>query len=301
MISPLNRQGFSEFFLRLLLLPLYFFLLWNFYYPMQKTQSSFASRGGLLVAALAGTALLSAGSTAEAFVRHRGRYYAEARMGHYRGPLFLVAHFLFAAPLAFLSVMAATAILFFGLDLTDKTGATGIDWIGFMVVGAVLYTVWGFIEQQTIAIMLVIKSRYTTAITSITITVLYLMVGAASLRSLVGMPEYLYYLGHVNMLRYSSAVLHELVFADKFVGLPVNASIPCGDNNAEFGCRYRNGTYYLLERFHFPQTGLDHGRRDLDLWSNCAFSLLFYGGLLLTNLVLYLVPLPAFVKSKFRD
>merc|ERR1719452_88333 len=56
MISPLNRRGFSEFFLRLLLLPLYFFLLWNFYYPMQKTQSSFASRGGLLVAALAGTA-----------------------------------------------------------------------------------------------------------------------------------------------------------------------------------------------------------------------------------------------------
>ena len=65
--------------------------------------------------------------------------------------------------------------------------------------------------------------------------------------------------------------------------------------------RYRNGTYYLLERFHFPQTGIDQERMDIDMWSNVGFSFTFYAGMLLANLVLYLIPLPAFIKTKFRE
>lgn len=81
----------------------------------------------------------------------------------------------------------------------------------------------------------------------------------------------------------------------------MNASVLCPDNNAEYGCRYRNGTYYLLERYHFPENGLDLGRQDLELWSNFGLSFAFFGGMLVLNLVLYLVPLPSFIKSKFRD
>lgn len=120
-------------------------------------------------------------------------------------------------------------------------------------------------------------------------------------RSLVGLPDWLYYLSHVIVYRYVAAVLHEQTFLDKLPNLPVNATAVCPDNNAEYGCRYRNGTYYLLERYHFPQNGLDLGRQDLDLWSNFGLSFAFFGGMLTLNLILYLVPLPAFIKSKFRD
>ena len=82
--------------------------------------------------------------------------------------------------------------------------------------------------------------------------------------------------------------------------LPVNENVTCPDNNAEYGCRYRNGTYYLLERYHFLDNGHDR-QQDLLFWYNFGLSFAFFGGMLLLNLVLYLVPLPAFIKSKFRD
>uniref|UniRef100_A0A2P2I991 ATP-binding cassette sub-family G member 5-like n=3 Tax=Hirondellea gigas TaxID=1518452 RepID=A0A2P2I991_9CRUS len=305
LLLPSNRAGLQEFFLRMLLLPCYFFLLWNFYFPLQSQQRSFQSRGGLLFNCLAGTALLSAAATAKTFSGHRTRYYHEARSGLYRGPLFLVAYFFFAAPISYISVMAASSIVFFGLGLAEHNpevaGMGGTDWMGWLVFGSVLWAVWGFVQQQTIALMLVVRSSYNAASTSVTITIVYLLIGAATIRSLTGIPDWLYYLSHINVFRYSSAVLHEQLFLDRLIALPANDSVTCPDNNAEFGCRYRNGTYYLLERYHFPQTGIDQDRQDIDLWNNMGFSFIFYASMLIANLVLYLIPLPAFIKTKFRE
>ncbi|KAG7165809.1 ATP-binding cassette sub-family G member 5-like [Homarus americanus] len=266
MMSPCSYVGLQQLFFRLFLLPAFFFLLWNFYWQLE----------------------------------HRTRYYHEAREGLYRGPLFILTYCLYTLPVSYLSVMLASAIVYFGLSLGDS-GVDGPDWLGWAVFGSVLWAVWAFVEQQTIALMMIVKSSYSAGATSVALTTFYLLVASASLRSLVHLPDWLYYLGHVIVFRYASAVLHEQAFLDKLPQLPVNASADCPDNNAEYGCRYRNGTYYLLERYHFSENGLDLGRQDLDLWFNFALSFAFFGGMFVLNLVLYLVPLPSFIKSKFRD
>ncbi|XP_018015931.1 uncharacterized protein LOC108672721 isoform X1 [Hyalella azteca] len=304
LMLPNNRAGAQDFFLRLLLLPSYFFLLWNFYFPLQSTQRSFQTRGGLVFNCVVGTAFLAAAATATTFSGHRTRYYHEARSGLYRGPLFLVSYFCFAAPIAFLSVMAASAIVFFGLGLTTEgrdPGATDPDWLGWLLFGSVLWAAWGFVEQQTIALMLIVRSSYCAASASVALTSAYLLVGAATLRSLVGIPDWLYYLSHVNVFKFAAAALQQQLLWQQLPSLPVNETITCPDNNAEFGCRYRNGTYYLLERYHVFQGGVDLDRQDLDFFTNVGFSFIFYAGMLIGNLVLYLIPLPAFIKTKFRE
>lgn len=300
MMSPCSYMGIQQLFFRLLMLPAFFFLLWNFYWEIEDYQRSFQSRGGLIFNCVAGTAYLATAATSKTFAQHRTRYYHEAREGLYRGPLFITTYNLFSLPVSYINVMAASAIVFFGLGLGD-TAVQGPDWMGWLIFGSVLWAVWAFVEQQTVALMMVVKSSYSAAAASIALTTFYLLVASATLRSLVGLPDWLYYLSHVIVYRYVAAVLHEQTFLDKLPNLPVNATSVCPDNNAEYGCRYRNGTYYLLERYHFPQNGLDLGRQDLDLWSNFGLSFAFFGGMLTLNLILYLVPLPAFIKSKFRD
>ncbi|XP_066990295.1 ATP-binding cassette sub-family G member 5 isoform X1 [Macrobrachium rosenbergii] len=300
MMNPAGSVGFQQLFFRLLLLPSFFFLLWNFYFELKPLQRSFLSRGGLLFNCIAGTAYLAAASTSKTFAQHRTRYYHEAREGLYRGPLFIMTYNLFSIPVSYINAMAASAIVFFGLGLGD-TAVEGPDWMGWVIFGSVLWAVWAFVEQQTIALMMIVKSSYSAAATSVSLTTFYLLIASASLRSLVGLPDWLYYLSHVIVFRYAAAVLHEQAFLDKLPNLPVNSTADCPDNNAEYGCRYRNGTYYLLERYHFPENGLDLGRHDLDLWYNFGLCFSFFGGMLVLNLVLYLVPLPSFIKSKFRD
>ncbi|KAK4297641.1 hypothetical protein Pmani_029960 [Petrolisthes manimaculis] len=283
MMSPCSGVGLQQLFFRLFLLPTYFFLLWNFYYELKPFQRSFQSRGGLIFNCLAGTAFLATVVTSKTFAPHRTRYYHEAREGLYRGPLFILTYNLFSLPVSYISVMAAAAIVYFGLFLGDPQ-LEEIDWMGWVLFGSVLWAVWAFVEQQTIALMIFVKSSYSAGATSVALTSLYLLVASASLRSLIRLSDWLYYLGHVIVFRYASAVLHEQAFLDKLPNLPVNASATCPDNNAEYGCRYRNGTYYLLERYHFPENGLDLGRQDLDLWYNFGLSFAFFGGMLVLNL-----------------
>ncbi len=62
--------------------------------------------------------------------------------------------------------------------------------------------------------------------------------------------------------------------------------------------RYVNGSHYLEEKFGFGDDELVHF---LDRWFNLGISFVFPVGLFLINLVLYMIPLPAFVKAKFRE
>ena len=66
--------------------------------------------------------------------------------------------------------------------------------------------------------------------------------------------------------------------------------------------RYVNGTHYLEEKYglgggdlHSFLGGGDGG------WFNLGVSFVFPAALAAVNLLLYLVPLPAFVKAKFRE
>ena len=67
----------------------------------------------------------------------------------------------------------------------------------------------------------------------------------------------------------------------------------------EFGCRYIDGNHYLKEKYdHKSDEELD---ATLNVWFNFGVAYIFPLGMLVVNMVLYLIPLPAFVKAKFRE
>ena len=62
--------------------------------------------------------------------------------------------------------------------------------------------------------------------------------------------------------------------------------------------RYVNGTHYLQEKYGYQG---DELHMFMDRWFNFGVSFVFPSALFLINMVLYLIPLPAFVKAKFRE
>jgi hypothetical protein len=56
---------------------------------------------------------------------------------------------------------------------------TATDWLLF---GAVQFACYLLAEQQTVALMLVVRSSFTAAIVSVYITAIYLMLGSGTLR-----------------------------------------------------------------------------------------------------------------------
>ena len=65
-----------------------------------------------------------------------------------------------------------------------------------------------------------------------------------------------------------------------------------------YSCRYINGTHYLQEKYGYEEGDV---AAIMDTWFNLGISFVFPLGLFFLNLVLYLIPLPAFVKAKFRE
>ena len=69
--------------------------------------------------------------------------------------------------------------------------------------------------QQTISLLMVIKSSYTAALASVYATVVYLVLGSATVRSLASLPEFMEHLTFVTQSRYTGAILNNLEFYNK--------------------------------------------------------------------------------------
>ena len=107
-----------------------------------------------------------------------------------------------------------------------------------------------------------------------------------------------------HQTRYSGAILNDIEYFNRtslqsLTWIDDNGhEIPCDGNPFGFGCRYLNGSHYLTEKYGLEGQDLS---LFLDRWFNLGVIFVFPFGLLLLNLVFYLVPLPAFVKAKFRE
>lgn len=78
----------------------------------------------------------------------------------------------------------------------------------------------------------------------------------------------------------------------------IETSLLNGHNSAY--CRYASGQSYLSERYSRDHTDVIFSgilEEDLNIGITFAFAL----GMIIFNLFLYLIPLPAFVKAKFRE
>ena len=85
----------------------------------------------------------------------------------------------------------------------------------FVIYWLALWSCYIFAEQQTLSLLIVVKSSYTAALSSIYITIVYLVLGSGTVRSLASLPELLYHLTYVTHSRYTGALLNEVEFFNK--------------------------------------------------------------------------------------
>jgi len=72
--------------------------------------------------------------------------------------------------------------------------------------------------------------------------------------------------------------------------------------SASFNCRYPDGWAFMAERFGRESADDSAALAEfLEPDFNMGVSFAFAIGLVIANFLLYLVPLPAFVKAKFRE
>ncbi len=113
----------------------------------------------------------------------------------------------------------------------------------FVVFWLTLWACYLFAEQQTIALLLAIKSSYTAMSASIAATSVYLVLGSATVRSYASLPEFLYHLTYITQTRYSGAILNQIEFFNRTSLVELQweddegRRLPCQGNTFGFGCR----------------------------------------------------------------
>ena len=85
----------------------------------------------------------------------------------------------------------------------------------FVFYWLALWAGYMFAQQQTVSLLLVVKSSYTAAMASLYLATLYLVLGSGTVRSLSALPELMYHLTYIVQPRYSGAILNGLEFYEK--------------------------------------------------------------------------------------
>lgn len=139
-----------------------------------------------------------------------------------------------------------------------------LDHSAWAHTSAILWSNYIAAEQVTVALLMILENPLTGAITVLYVALLSLGIGSGAIRSLRNLP---YWLATI------SSALPEL-------------------------CRYADGRTYLIERFTREGENISEV---LNVELNLLISLAFAVGLIILNSILYLLPLPARVKAKFRE
>lgn len=129
-------------------------------------------------------------------------------------------------------------------------------------------------------------------------------------RSIKGLQDWLYYLTYATQTRYASAFLSRQVFSSPNLlgGLPYDSKINCTNMNlietfsaiTDPYCKYANGNAFLTGRYSRETTDLIF-HSILDIEKNLGITFAFTLGIITFNLFLYMIPMPAFLKAKFRE
>ncbi|KAL1129276.1 hypothetical protein AAG570_013805 [Ranatra chinensis] len=266
---------YSHVSLRLGLFPLYSLLIFLMFFNSQVPEHAMVNRYGILLFSIWGAYLMSIITTAYTFGAFRTRYYQEAQADTYSGPLFLISYLLFSLPFSLATVAAGSRIIF---QVSGLNGSS--DWIVF---GGVLWACYLVGEHQTIAILMVVRSQFKAVVSSAYLSVIYFVLASGILRSYAGLPEWLLYLSYGSQAHYAGAALsHRLLGA-----------VPSPTSSSMIGCRYAENSHHFAQRYHATASS----SVDYNLCLALAFPAIFA----LANCLLYIMPLPSFVKAKFRE
>lgn len=202
--------------------------------------------------------------------------------------MFLTAYTLLSLPLSFISTIITIGILIpiLELDLPSWAYATGTLWASYVAA-----------EQVTIAFFMIIARPLTGVITVLYLVLVSLLIGSGGVRSLKNLPDWLAAVSSALPSRYASLALNQLAMdVQSFADLRYNETVSC-PGIPEL-CRYPDGKSYLIKRF--TRDG-ENTSEVLNVDLNLLISLAFALGLVILNSVLYLLPLPARIKAKFRE
>ncbi|XP_054165493.1 ATP-binding cassette sub-family G member 5-like [Oppia nitens] len=307
MTSLISRQFTSMFtmkklFIRILVIPMFCALLYCFIAPvLDNTQNSLQSRTGLILNVLSAITFIGPAITAYNFASHRNRFYEESsRLALYRGPMFIITQIISNLPLTLLSVCLAATIVYLCTPLRYDD-----YWIErWSIFCAILWAIYSFTEHHTIAIMCFIKSPFMSTVTSIYLLCFYLVLGSTTLRSMLAAPDWLYYINFGNIYYWSSWTLHfnEFQYNEALVRTPFitdNSTMEsCLANIIPGKCVFLSGNHFLDQRLRDVK---DIQEWSIIHWKNFAFIYIFVIAMYLFNTIIYIVPLPASLKSKFRD
>lgn len=221
-------------------------------------------------------------------------------MGLYRGPMFIITQIISNLPLSLLTIWGAGSVIYLSTQLRYDD-----YWLErWSIFCAVLWAIYAYAEQHTIAIMCFIKSPFVAALTSIYLLTFDLVLGSTTLRSMLSAPDWLYYINFVNIYYWSGWTLHFNEFQDNeaLVKLPFIADNmtleSCQTNIIPGKCVFLDGNHFLDQRLKETK---DTPEWSLMYWKNFAFIYIFVIAFYLINTIVYIVPLPASLKSKFRD
>ncbi|KAL1439395.1 hypothetical protein MTO96_010215 [Rhipicephalus appendiculatus] len=288
-----NGRAFGQLALRLVLMPVLFAVLLLFYFPLSGYQQSFLTRNGLFISCFMAATFGSAAITALTYAPHRTRYYQESREGKYRGPLFVFTHTLFSIPLSLISVFAGATIIYAGTGLRA-------DWQRWATFCGVMWCLYALAEQQTVALMMVVRSSFASFRWSACILSLCAALASGTVRSLVVLPDWTYYLTYATLQRYAAAFVqqNELEMHPGLENLPSLNGSACGPNVDSGRCFFVNGSHYLGHKYRM---GRGQAEVDVQYWLNFGLCFAFVGSFCLVNVISHIIPLPASIKSKFRD
>ncbi len=163
---------------------------------------------------------------------------------------------------------------------------------------SIIFAIYSLAQQQAYTTMLILKNKLLAAACMIGLNSICITLGSGTVRTLRGLPEWLYYLTYITQPRYAGAFLNQQIFLQYDQALPVlkNITRACNTNAWGEGCLYVNGTHYLEERYFNSGE-----RQDLNYYLNFGLCFAFPVAAFLINLLLYSIPLPGLVKSKFRE
>ncbi|XP_050303443.1 ATP-binding cassette sub-family G member 5 [Anthonomus grandis grandis] len=299
-----KQSGVKQTGLRLFLLPLYFFILWIFYHRMETFQHTFISRSGLIFNSLAGVYFLAIVNTVLLYPIFRTRYFQESQEGLYGGTVFLLTYNMLSIPFSFISSLAAGAIVFPLIGSFENP-------MEYLYFSLILWACYMFAEQQTMATLMIVKDHLLAAIFNIYIVCVCLTLSSGIIRSIKGLQDWLFHLTYATQARYAAAFLNRQVFLNVELSKPLAFDIKHNctnmnlietsllNGNVNPYCRYASGQSFLSERYTREGDNIFNGILDSDL--NIGITFAFTLGMIIFNMFLYLVPLPAFVKAKFRE
>ena len=174
----------------------------------------------------------------------------------------------------------------------------------------VLCAVHTFAEQFTIALLCFIRSPFNCALASVYLINCALIAGSGLLKNTIETGDWLSYFNYANIYFYSSWTLHfnefhnnPLMERNPALGDDLSSIIPCPANTLPGKCMFLNGTHFLAHRF---REGINASKLLLPEWSllfwkNFSLVFVFILSSFAINTIVYIVPVSASLKAKFRD